>query len=108
VINLTSGSILGRITFLAAALGRPGIFSDNSRLNVRLYPGSTVAMFDTVRLRELIGAMLRGMADGRVDQRLLPSAAAAAEIGDFAANQACLREVVAVGATPAPRFSGTT
>src|SRR5208282_3193037 len=35
VINLTSGSILGRITFLAAALGHPGIFSDNSPLNAR-------------------------------------------------------------------------
>ena len=55
VINLTAGSILGRITFLAAALGRPGIFSDNSQLNARLYPGSRVAMFDTVRLRELVG-----------------------------------------------------
>jgi hypothetical protein len=108
VINLTSGSILGRITFLAAALGRPGIFSDNSRLNVRLYPGSTVAMFDTVRLRELIGAMLRGMADGRADERLLPSAAAAVEIGDFRANQDRLREIVAAGATPSPRSSGTT
>ena len=50
VINLTAGSILGRITFLSAALGRPGIFSDNSPLNTRLYPGSSVAMFDTVRL----------------------------------------------------------
>src|ERR1700683_4400876 len=30
VINLTAGSVLGRITFLAAAGGSPGIFSDNS------------------------------------------------------------------------------
>jgi hypothetical protein len=97
VINLTAGSILGRITFLAAALGRPGIFSDNSRLNVLLYPGSTLAMFDTVRLRELVGAMLHGLADGETDERLLPSAAAAAEVGDFTANQARLREVVAAG-----------
>ena len=60
VINLTSGSILGRDYFLAAALGRPGIFSNNSPLNARLYPGSGVAMFDTVRLRELVGAMFTG------------------------------------------------
>jgi hypothetical protein len=94
VINLTAGSILGRITFLAAALGRPGIFSDNSGLNMRLYPGSTVSMFDTVRLRELTSAMLRGVADGRSDIRLLPSAATAAQIGNFIANQTRLREIV--------------
>ncbi len=100
VINLTSGSILGRITFLAAALGQPGIFSDNSLLNSRLYPGSVVAMFDTVRLRELAGAMLCGLADRNIDARLLPSASAAAEIGDFRANQARLREILATGEAP--------
>ncbi len=96
VINLTSGSVLGRITFLAAALRRPGIFSDNSQLNARLYPGSCVAMFDTVRLRGLAGAMLRGLAAGKIDERLLPSASAA-EIGDFQANQARLRGILAAG-----------
>lgn len=94
VINLTVGSILGRITFLSAALGRPGIFSDNSPLNARLYPGSHVAMFDTVRLRELVRAMLMGLADGVADERLLPSPTATAEIGDFHANQARLREIL--------------
>jgi len=94
VINLTAGNILGRITFLAAALERPGIFSDNTHFNKRLYPGSTVAMFDTIRLRQLIGLMLHGLADGNVDECLLPSAPATAEVGDFAANQARLREVV--------------
>jgi hypothetical protein len=89
VINLTAGSILGRITFLAAALGRAGIFSANSGMNARLYPGATVEMFDTVRLRELAGAMLRGEADGR----LLPSEQAAREVGDFEANRARLRQI---------------
>jgi hypothetical protein len=93
VINLTAGSILGRITFLAAALGRPGIFSDNGGLNSRLYPGSTVAMFDAVRLRELVAAMLRGL-EGDVDARLMPSGEVD-EVGDFAANRARLREIVA-------------
>jgi hypothetical protein len=96
VVNLTAGSILGRITFLSAALGRPGIFSDNSQLNTRLYPCSTVAMFDTVRLRELVSAMLTGLANGTTDERLLPSSAAAAEVGDFPANQARLREILEV------------
>jgi hypothetical protein len=94
VINLTAGSVLGRITFLAAALGRPGIFSDNSQLNARLYPGSGVAMFNTVRLRELVRAMLLGLANGKIDNRLLPSAAAAAEIGNFQANQDRLNAIL--------------
>jgi len=94
VVNLTAGSILGRVTFLSAALGRPGIFSDNSQLNARLYPGSQVAMFDTVRLRDLLRAMLSALDTGVTDQRLLPSASAAADIGNFTANQARLREIL--------------
>ena len=103
IINLTAGSILGRITFLAAALGRPGIFSDNSRFNTALYPGSCVAMFDTVRLRDLVRAMLLGLSTGSqpgsaapaaTDPRLLPDAAVAAAMGDFAANQARLRHIL--------------
>jgi hypothetical protein len=95
IINLTAGSILGRISFLSAALGRPGIFSDNSPLNARLYPSSTITMFDTVRLRELLRAMLMGLANGVTDERLLCSSAATAEIGDFPANQARLRQILA-------------
>lgn len=93
VINLTSGSVLGRITFLAAAVGRPGIFSDNSELNVRLYPRLTVAMFDTVRLRELIELMLGGLG-GTADLRLMPAAEVAEHVGNFAANRRQLREIV--------------
>jgi hypothetical protein len=84
--------VLGRITFLAAAVGRPGIFSDNSELNARLYPASIVAMFDTVGLRELLGIMLHGLG-GMAESRLMPSAEVAAEVGDFAANRARLREI---------------
>ena len=94
VINLTSGSILGRITFLSAALSRPGIFSDNSLLNTRLYPNSCVEMFDTVRLRELVRAMLLGLADGRMDERLLPSESAVSEVGDFERNREQLQSLL--------------
>ena len=94
VINLTAGSILGRITFLAAALGRPGIFSDNSRLNATLYPNSCVAMFDTVRLRELVRAMLVGIVNGAPDGRLLPSEGAARGVGNYEANCARLRDLL--------------
>ena len=106
VINLTAGSILGRITFLAAALGRPGIFSDNSQLNARLYPGSVVAMFDTVRLRELVRAMLLGLDSTTIvtHQRLLPSPSAAAEVGDFAANRLRLSEILE--GSPPPHAPG--
>jgi hypothetical protein len=93
VINLTAGSILGRVTFLSAALSRPGIFSDNSVLNTRLYPNSCVAMLDTLRLRELVRAMLHGL-KGTNDDRLLPSESAAAELGDFSRNRDRLRKVV--------------
>lgn len=95
VVNLTAGSILGRITFLSAALGRPGIFSDNSQLNQQLYPGSCVAMFDTVRLRELLRAMLTGIAEATTEPRLLPSADAAITIGDFSANRTRLQQILA-------------
>jgi hypothetical protein len=98
VINLTAGSVLGRITFLAAALDRPGIFSDNSLINAQLYPESTVSVFDTVRLRQLVNCMLHGLLEGGsdfadVDQRLRPSISAASEIGDFAVNKVRLREI---------------
>lgn len=96
VVNLTAGSILGRVTFLSAALGRLGIFSNNSQLNARLYPNSQVGMFDTVRLRELLRAMLLGLVEGATDERLLPSLEAAAEIGNFAANQERLRQMLAL------------
>lgn len=95
VINLTAGSILGRVTFLAAALGRPGIFSDNSGLNAKLYPNSCLEIFDTVRLRELVRAMLTGL-EGPNDGRLLPSDSAVAEVGDFARNREQLQEIARI------------
>ncbi len=65
-----------------------------------LYPGSLVAMFDTARLRHLVGAMLHGLekcdyCNQNVDSRLLPSPTAAADIGSFAQNQTQLREILA-------------
>lgn len=103
VINLTAGGVLGRITFAAAALNRPGIFSDNSECNRRLYPQSCVALFDTVRLRDLVRAMFLGLASGNIDQRLLADCSAAEEIGDFKANQARLQQIFR-NQNSAPRF----
>jgi hypothetical protein len=93
VVNLTAGSILGRVTFISAALGRAGIFSKNSEFNRRLYPDACVDLFDTVRLRELLDRMLSGLAQGVADNGLLPSCAAVTEIGDFRRNKTQLREI---------------
>ncbi len=94
IVNLTAGSILGRVTFLAAALGLPGIFSDNSQLNQRLYPTSCVALLDTVRLRGLLRGMLLSIAAGAADPNLLPSESATREVGDYAANCERLRAML--------------
>lgn len=93
VVNLTTGSILGRVTFLSAALGRSGIFSKNSELNRRLYPDACVDLFDTVRLRLLLEKMFSGIAKSVTDDGLLPSYDALTEIGDFRRNKTQLREI---------------
>jgi hypothetical protein len=64
-------------------------------------------MFDTVRLRQLVRAMLcgldtAGLSNGSIDERLLPSASVAAEVGGFDANQARLREILAAAIPPLP------
>jgi len=98
VVNLTAGSILGRVTFLAAALGKPGIFSDNCELNSALYPGSVVALLDIQPLRELLTELLRGLTeDNYACSRLLPCQRSATEIGDFAANREHIRDLWAGG-----------
>jgi hypothetical protein len=94
VINLTAGAILGRITFAAAALNRPGIFSDNIECNRRLYPRSSVSLFDTVRLRELVRVLLVGLESREVDERLLADHATAVEMGDLHRNKARLYEIL--------------
>lgn len=94
VINLTTGNILGRITFLSAALGRPGIFSDNTEINRVLYPNSVVSNFDTKRLRDLVSRMFDAIEKNAPEGQLLPSEKACIEIGDFAANSARTQKMV--------------
>ncbi|MGA3106293.1 MAG: hypothetical protein ABSD53_17570 [Terriglobales bacterium] len=93
VVNLTTGSILGRVTFLSAALGCAGIFSKNSEFNRRIYSDACVDLFDIVRLRELLDRMFSGIAKGVTDNTLLPSCEALAEVGDFRENQRRLRVI---------------
>src|SRR5208282_5695503 len=66
------------------------------------HPDSVLSIFDAVRLRDLVRAELRGLDIRKTDEWLLPSASAAVEIGDFAANQTRLRGILVSG-TPSPR-----
>jgi hypothetical protein len=88
VINLTSSSVLGRITFLAAALDKPGLFTTNSEINTRLYPGSAVPLLEPTPLREALTALLRGLVTGDVPARFMPDTTATRAAGDFSANAA--------------------
>ena len=51
VVNITASSVLGRITFLAAALGKPGVFSTNAHLNTELI-SATVPLLQPELLRD--------------------------------------------------------
>jgi hypothetical protein len=94
VVNLTAGSILGRVTFLGAALGKPGIFSSNAEINRFLYPNSVVELLDTGRFRDLLSRLISGLLDNRVDDCFHPCAEAAEETGDFSANAAKMRRLL--------------
>jgi len=94
VVNLTVGSILGRVTFLGAALGKPGIFSTNAEINQSLYPNSGVALLDTGRFRDLLGRLISGLLDNRIDDCFRPCTEAAEETGDFSANAAKMRRLL--------------
>jgi hypothetical protein len=88
VVNLTSSSVLGRITFLAAALDKPGLFTANSEINTRLYPGSVVPLLAPSPLRDALTALLQGLVSGDVPVRFMPDSAATRAAGDFSVNAA--------------------
>jgi hypothetical protein len=94
VITLPRFSILGRITFIAAALGKPGIFTDNIELNRRLYPGSLASSPVDEKLRNLVHGLLCGLLSLGPVARFLPDAQAAQEIGNFSGNAAKVREML--------------
>jgi hypothetical protein len=92
VLTLPRFGVLGRIAFLAAALGKLGIFTSNVELHRRLYPGSLVEHAADENLRSLVRALLLGVAGQGSVARFLPDNEAARKIGDFAANASWLRE----------------
>jgi hypothetical protein len=101
VVNLTSTSVLGRVTFLAAALDKPGIFTANSEINQQLYPGSLVPLLAPSALRDALTGLLAGLAAGDVPTRFMPDVAAARRLGDFNHNAIAFARLFA--ALPARR-----
>jgi hypothetical protein len=97
VVNLTTGGILGRITFLAAALGKPGLFSDNSDINPLLYPDASLGCLDTPGIHTAVRELLEGVLEGTPPARFRPDAEATAALGDFAANRERFRAIVQAG-----------
>ena len=94
VVNITASSVLGRVTFLAAALGKPGLFSDNAHLNGELYPSATVPLLQPALLRDALSALIQGLLAGQAPPAFMPDDAAARRRGDFAANAVIFRRLV--------------
>ena len=94
VVNLTASSVLGRVTFLSAALGKPGIFSANAHLNTELYPSATVPLLQPGALRDALSGLLGGLVARNVPASFMPDEMAARRIGDFDANAAIFRRLM--------------
>jgi hypothetical protein len=103
VLTLPRFRVLGRIAFLAAALGKPGIFTSNVELHRRLYPGSLVTHATDENLRGLVRELLSGLAGQDSLARFLPDNAATRKIGDFASNASWLRETWLSGNSKLPQ-----
>ena len=92
VLTLPRFRVLGRIAFLAAALGRPGIFTDNVALHRYLYPHSLVTSFADETLRELVTELLFGLLQEEPLTRFLPDEQAARQVGDSERNARILTQ----------------
>lgn len=94
VLTLPRFSVLGRITFIAAAQDKPGIFTENVELSRRLYPHSLVESATDEQLRDRVRDLLLGLLDLGPLEPFLPDIPAAQEVGDFAGNAAKIRELL--------------
>jgi hypothetical protein len=99
VLTLPRFSVLGRIAFLAAALGKPGIFTSNVELHRRLYPGSLVKNSSDEALKDLVQKLLIGLLGQDSLEQFRPDDPAARDIGDFAGNASKLRQLLGTGAS---------
>jgi hypothetical protein len=91
VIHLSRFGILGRITFIAAALGKPGIFTKNVELNQCLYPRSLVQDPTDPQLGKFVRSLLFGLLGYESLDLFMPNTTAAKEVGNFAGNAAKVR-----------------
>jgi hypothetical protein len=94
VLTLPRLSVLGRIAFLAAAMGKPGIFTENVELHRRLYPHSLVSSSTDDKLRDKVRELLYALLNLGSIEPFLPDGLAAQEIGDFAGNAAKVRRLL--------------
>jgi len=94
VITLPRFTVLGRIAFLAAALGKPGIFTDNVALHRRLYPQSLVQTSADEGLRELVRELLLGLLKEEPLTIFQPEEQAARQVGDFEKNAVVVRQML--------------
>jgi hypothetical protein len=94
VLTLPRFSVLGRIAFLAAALGKPGIFTSNVELHRRLYPGSLVTQATDENLRGLVQELLFSLLHKDSLTRFQPDLRVAKKIGDFTGNAVRVRQML--------------
>jgi hypothetical protein len=91
VVHLSRLDILGRISFIAASLGKPGVFTGNVMLNRTLYPSSLVETPEDPALQHLVDDLLTGLATSSLNDRFLPNSQAVKTIGDFDWNANLLK-----------------
>ena len=94
VINLSAVSVLGRNTFISAALGKPGIFSNNVDLNRRLYPNATVQDAADAAFRTKVRGLAHGLLRGAPDKSFFADACAAQSVGDYSGNADAFRRLL--------------
>ena len=91
IINFTVGTILGRVTFISAALNKPGLFSNNSDVNTRLYPTSSISILNVEELRNKLASLLLGLSTNKIKKEFFPSKSEIARLGDFKKNSEKVR-----------------
>jgi hypothetical protein len=94
VISLPRFRILGRITFIAAALDKPGIFTGNVQLNRQLYLRSLISNPTDERLRDLLRELFLGLLELGPLKGFLPDSKKVQEVGDYVGNGAKVREIL--------------
>ena len=104
VISLAAVTALGRNTFMAAALGKPGIFSRRAALGRKLYPAALVESPDDAALPGMLAALFADLAAGEIGKSFLPDDAAARAVGDYCKNAEAMRRLLDLSSNDATRI----